>query len=271
MPSLEYGLVGASGDYKLGANVKFAVVNGERQEPQPNLVGECAGCERPVVAKCGELRVWHWAHKGRRLCDPWWENETEWHRAWKNRFPIEWQEIVHRADDGERHIADVKTEQGYVIEFQHSPLKLEERQVREGFYKKMLWIVDGTRRPKDREKFIDALDCAARIDGRENLRASPGSFKNPLLRDWQSSKVPIIFDLGENVLWGLLPARADGKGYVFRVEHHVLIESLLSQQQSNSSFAKLMNSYIGVIGAHERYLEWKKSRADPMVFLNSRR
>src|SRR5690606_34205659 len=141
---------------KLGANVKLAIVNGERQEPQPNLVGECPGCEKPVVAKCGELWVWHWAHKGRRRCGPWRENETECHRAWKNRFPTEWQEIVHRADDGERHIADVKTEQGYVIEFQHSPIKLDERQAREDFYKKMLWIVDGTRRSTDKEKFLRA-------------------------------------------------------------------------------------------------------------------
>jgi hypothetical protein len=48
------------------------------------------------------------------------ENETEWHRAWKDQFPPEWQEIVHLAGDGERHIADVKTGDGWVIEFQHS-------------------------------------------------------------------------------------------------------------------------------------------------------
>ena len=48
--------------------------------------------------------------KGRRFCDPWWENETEWHRAWKDQFPADWQEIVHHAEDGEKHIADVKTD-----------------------------------------------------------------------------------------------------------------------------------------------------------------
>ena len=69
-----------------------------------------------MVARCGEVRVRHWAHKGRRLCDPWWENETEWHRAWKDQFPADWQEVVCYAEDGERHIADVKTHAGWVIE-----------------------------------------------------------------------------------------------------------------------------------------------------------
>jgi competence protein CoiA len=73
-----------------------------------------------MVAKCGEVRAPHWAHRSRRECDHWWEPETEWHRAWKNAFPEEWQEIVHWAEDGEKHIADVKTGRGWVIEFQHS-------------------------------------------------------------------------------------------------------------------------------------------------------
>src|SRR5882724_2105651 len=92
---------------KPGPNMKFARTNGQRQEAQPNLSGECCGCGAPMVARCGDIRVWHWAHRSGRACDPWQENETEWHRAWKDRFPAEWQEIVHRAEDGERHIADV--------------------------------------------------------------------------------------------------------------------------------------------------------------------
>jgi hypothetical protein len=45
---------------------------------------------------------------------------------------------------GERHIADVKTERGLVIEFQHSQMPVEELQAREAFYGSMIWIVDGT-------------------------------------------------------------------------------------------------------------------------------
>jgi len=67
------------------------------------------------------------------VCDPWWE-ETTWHRDWKAMFPVEWQEVVHHAPNGERHIADVRTEHGFVLEFQHSPLEPVERQARESFY-----------------------------------------------------------------------------------------------------------------------------------------
>ena len=64
------------------------------------------------------------------------ETETQWHRNWKNKFPIVWQEIfLHDEQTGELHIADVRTEHGLVIEFQHSHIKPEERISRENFYK----------------------------------------------------------------------------------------------------------------------------------------
>jgi competence protein CoiA len=122
--------------------MKFALVNGQRVEAQPHLSGDCPGCGSSMIARCGELRTPHWAHRGTRLlCDPWWENETQWHRVWKDQFPADWQEVVHRAEDGERHIADVKTQNGWVIEFQHSFLKAEERRSRDGFYPKLIWVV----------------------------------------------------------------------------------------------------------------------------------
>jgi competence protein CoiA len=99
--------------------MKYALVNGERQEAKPGLSGKCECCGDSIVAKCGDERIWHWSHKGNRTCDPWWENQIEWHRAWKGQFPKEWQEIIHADANGEKHIADVKTDQSYVVEFQH--------------------------------------------------------------------------------------------------------------------------------------------------------
>ncbi|MGJ8530101.1 competence protein CoiA [Maritalea sp.] len=126
--------------------MKFALVNDIRQDPLPKLKGICANCGSEMVSKCGRVKVWHWAHKGREHCDPWWENETQWHRDWKNQFPTEWQEVSHIDPvTGEKHIADVKTPHGLAIEFQHSPIKAEERQSREKFYGDLIWIVDGLR------------------------------------------------------------------------------------------------------------------------------
>ena len=125
--------------------MKYALVNHERQEAQPRLPGTCPCCDSPVIPKCGRVRKPYWAHKSKQMCNSGKESETEWHRAWKDHFPKEWQEVIHVAENGQKHRADVKTDQGYAIEFQHSPIEIEERQSRENFYKKMVWIVDGTR------------------------------------------------------------------------------------------------------------------------------
>lgn len=96
-----------------------------------------------MIAKCGPRILHHWAHAGRRDCDLWWENETEWHRAWKNLFPAECREISHVAADGEIHRADIKTPTGIVIEVQHSAMTDAERQAREAFYGNLVWVIDG--------------------------------------------------------------------------------------------------------------------------------
>ncbi|HYG27696.1 MAG TPA: hypothetical protein VD906_12400 [Caulobacteraceae bacterium] len=97
-----------------------------------------------MLAKCGPRVIAHWAHWGRRQCDPWWENETSWHRGWKALFPQDWVEVLHTAADGEVHRADIKTPRGIVIEVQHSAMSDAERMSRETFYGNMIWIVDGS-------------------------------------------------------------------------------------------------------------------------------
>ena len=99
-------------------------------------------------------RVHHWAHRTKLQCDPWWE-ESEWHRVWKEQFPKEWQEVIHKAANDEKYIANVKTDQGFVIEFQHSNLEPQERLSREAFYQNMVWVVDGTRLKRDYPRFLE--------------------------------------------------------------------------------------------------------------------
>ena len=123
--------------------MQYALVDGERSEPFPGGRGRCQICNSVMIAKCGPRVLHHWAHKGRRNCDPWWENETHWHRDWKNRFPEQCREICHQAPDGEIHRADVKTPTGIYIEIQHSSMPDTERLARESFYGNLLWIVDG--------------------------------------------------------------------------------------------------------------------------------
>jgi hypothetical protein len=123
--------------------VQYALVESQRRQAFPGGHGICPECGAATVAKCGPRVIHHWAHAGRKDCDPWWENETAWHREWKNRFPEECREISYRADDGEVHRADIVTSTGIVIEVQHSPMNDAERISREAFYKNLVWVIDG--------------------------------------------------------------------------------------------------------------------------------
>ncbi len=98
--------------------MRFALSNDERIEAIKGAKGVCPCCGNVLVAKCGEVYIHHWAHK-KKCDDYWWENETEWHRNWKNKFPKEGQEVTQYAESVEKHIADLKTSSGWVIEFQH--------------------------------------------------------------------------------------------------------------------------------------------------------
>lgn len=124
--------------------MQYALVDNLRMAAAPKLKGTCQACGGPTLAKCGKKIVWHWAHASRRHCDPWWENETDWHRSWKECFPESQREIVMFAPDGEKHVADVRAANGMTIEFQNSPMSPDELVSRETFYGNMVWIVNAT-------------------------------------------------------------------------------------------------------------------------------
>ena len=72
--------------------------------------------------------------------------ETDWHRGWKQAFPLEMRERTFlNKSEGYCHRADVFTACGTAIEFQNSPISLRELISREGFYPKMVWVVNGAK------------------------------------------------------------------------------------------------------------------------------
>lgn len=156
-----------------------------------------------MSAKCGTQKVWHWVHKSKKHWDHWWESETQWLRNWKNLFLSELQEIFHIADNGEKHIADVKTSDGSVMEFQHSKLHPTERIERERFYGNMIWVVDGLRLKSDIKKFQRAPTFT-------HLKYPVLLSECVLLSiflsfwDWSTSSKPVFFDRG-NSLFCFLP------------------------------------------------------------------
>lgn len=207
--------------------MKFVLVNGERREAQPKLVGECRCCRSKMIAKCGDVYAHHWAHYGRRKCDLWWENETEWHRAWKNQFPEDWQERIQFAEDGEKHIADVKTEDGWVIEFQHSAIKAEERGSREAFYKRLVWVIDGKRRKFDERKFREAWEDAGKPLGPEEPLRALSFYEGRLLDEWVGRPTHVLLDFGEeDWLWWLIPRGDQSSDFVLRIHRAGFIQCL---------------------------------------------
>ncbi|TDW52091.1 competence protein CoiA-like protein [Flavobacterium sp. 270] len=101
----------------------------------------CDFCKKEVIGKCGEIYIWHWQHVHNADCDLWKEGETEWHRVWKNKFPVDWQETIIEKNN-EKHIADIFTPNGIVIEFQNSMISSSTIVEREKFYEKMIWVIN---------------------------------------------------------------------------------------------------------------------------------
>jgi competence CoiA-like predicted nuclease len=121
----------------------FANVNGQKVEAKPNTMGICPSCEQTVFPKCGEIKVWHWAHRKDKSCDSWYEPETEWHKNWKLVFGKEHCEIAI-SKGGVRHIADVWTKENVIIELQNSPIQKSIIRQREIFYgESMIWVING--------------------------------------------------------------------------------------------------------------------------------
>lgn len=206
--------------------MKYAILNNKRIEPQKGIIDAvCPICEEIVIPKCGNIKIHHWAHKTKYNCDPWWENETEWHRKWKDLFPEECQEFVMIDNiTSEKHIADVRIN-NLTLEFQHSSISENEKTSRENFYKNMFWIVDAR---KYYEKFKNTLQFLnhskrCKICFYYNYDEFEQS-KNCFPKRWLNSKVPVIFDFGihENIknefenqkkwLYCIFPNKFD-KGY----------------------------------------------------------
>lgn len=89
----------------------------------------CPICNESLIVKKGEIKAHHFAHKNITECDSWYEM-SEWHKTWQNRFNIENREVVL-----ENHRADIKIN-NLIIEFQKSPLSINDMKERVDFYKK---------------------------------------------------------------------------------------------------------------------------------------
>lgn len=182
----------------------------------------------------------HWYHPP-GIFDHHWEPEQEWHRNWKNLFPKQCQEVCHRAENGERHLADVKTAHGQVLEFQHSAISEAERTSREAIYGLMYWVVNGLRLKNDRVRFIAALRLGLVLHENPLTIVVPTA-SSMLLRKWENSRKLVVFDFGEPeeptdpvafgapVLWTALPGREKGETVLMPIYRARFIEAMLKNE-----------------------------------------
>lgn len=233
--------------------MKFALVNGIKKEAQKGLVGICPACGEEVIAKCGKIKINHWAHKTKHSCDVWVENETFWHRKWKNNFPEQWQEkIFYDNLNSEKHIADICTDDNLVIEFQHSSIKPEERESRENFYKNIIWVVDGTRLKNDYERFSKGYFKLVGKIGEPTIFLCLNPQKT-LPPSWQNSKVPVFFDFTglEEIsdynnpkfyMFCLLPNRFNNQTIIIRMTKQTFIYNV-----KNNAISKYLKDIMAEI------------------------
>lgn len=111
-----------------------------RKEASHGRRSTCPTCGGELIAKCGEIVRWHWAHRANE-CDSWAEPESDWHVGWKLRFPENFREVTMG-----QHRADIKipgNARKNVIEFQRSSISVKDVAAREAHYGNMAWVLDG--------------------------------------------------------------------------------------------------------------------------------
>lgn len=164
--------------------------------------------------------------------------ETKWHRDWKAAFPLAFREVSFSDPVlGELHRADVYTPCGTTLEFQNSPICLQELKSREAFYPKLIWVLNGKKfkgfrvlknLPDVDDPRIARYDfCPTQhlsmIRHADFLQGSPRilNFYHPELKNlpltscyysfswkhphrvWYEAKNPIIVDLGGHFIYRL--------------------------------------------------------------------
>jgi len=190
--------------------------------------------------------------------------ETVWHRNWKKAFPESFREVSFPCPRlNEVHRADVHTPCGTTLEFQNSPLSLEEMKSREAFYPKLIWILNGKKfkgfrilkhlpdvddpglsayefRHTDHLSMIrkaDVLSGAGKPKvlnfHHEALRSLPltshyysFTWKHPH-SVWYRARCPIIIDLGGHFLYQLKQRRQLSGDYAYL--HMITRKSFIEQ------------------------------------------
>ena len=113
-------------------------------EADKNEQYTCPICNNRVILKRGSVNIDHFAHESNLCEDNWNYDMSEWHKRMQSYFPIESREVIVKSGD-KIHRADVLIE-NTVIEFQHSPISVDEYEERNRFFGslgyRVAWVFD---------------------------------------------------------------------------------------------------------------------------------
>lgn len=100
----------------------------------------------------------------------------------------------------EKHIADICTDDDVVIEFQNSPIHADEVRSRNSFYKRIVWVVNGSNFGLAKPYFF--MDFRVRRDGSYLADFSFWS-RGKIISNWSKSTASVFLDFDEGVLFWL--------------------------------------------------------------------
>lgn len=121
------------------AGVKYIASKQLKQSKSYSFL--CPNCGGKVSLKAGDEKRPHFAHE-KNACDYFdYKGMSDWHLNWQSLFDKNQRE-VSVFNEGKKHIADVINSNGVVIEFQNSPISITKKSERDGFYHKLIWVVN---------------------------------------------------------------------------------------------------------------------------------
>lgn len=104
----------------------------------PGARGRCVDCDGILIAKCGEINRWHWAHEADGSTCTGSDGESAWHLAWK-AWATQYGARTEVASG--QHRADIIWPDGGVYELQSNYLNPVDIQNREEYWgDRLTWI-----------------------------------------------------------------------------------------------------------------------------------
>lgn len=128
--------------------MRYALINGKKvhiKDAQKGTIGKDCWLKEYDVKACKGAYLQYWKYVDEKPILPsGYENETEWHIAWKSLVKDEYCEVICGSNN--EHRADIKTPK-YVIELQFSHISLSDAKARTQFYKnltgnRVIWVVN---------------------------------------------------------------------------------------------------------------------------------